>query len=85
VAPRRRPRAKKVPLDAFEIRARAQTLKLASPAMSIREVAMAIGEPYILVRNILLDPDLCRGLSQFRWPDNVKADEPFGSRKAASG
>lgn len=71
----RKPRKKPAlpQLDRYEIRARAQTMLLVNPKLTMREIAMALGQPYVLVRDVL-DPvpegevrgD--RGLSQYRWP-----------------
>lgn len=54
----------------FEIRARAQTAILRNPGMTLRELSEAIGQPYVVVRDVLLgDTPVSTGLSQFRWPD----------------
>lgn len=74
-APRALPRSTKGRsngrLDRFEIRARAQTLQLVNPGMSLRELALAIGQPYIVVRDALMGDGVpCgTGLSQYRWPE----------------
>lgn len=87
-APRRRPREKKKALptlDRHQLRAKAETLRLLEPNLSLREIAMKLGQPYVLVRDILDPPPEGEfhgiGLSQYRWPkfnDGVRCENCGG-------
>lgn len=73
-APRTLPRKKKKDapyrMDTFEIRAAAQTQLLRNPGLSLRELALSIGQPYIRVRDALHgEGSTGTGLSQYRWPE----------------
>lgn len=69
--PKRTSRKADARFDRFELRARAQTAQIANPGKSIREIAMLLGEPYVVVLE-LLDPtrECTTGLSQYRYPEH---------------
>lgn len=83
VAPRSLPRRRKSDgngrLDRFELRARAQTELLRDPSLSPRELALKLGQPYVVVRDVLMgDGPVGTGLSQFRWPEVPEEEAATG-------
>lgn len=77
-APRvqRKRKGERVILSRFEIRARAQTALLRNPDLSVRELSETIGQPYVVVRDLIDGDFLGQGLSQSRFPLHDGQPEP---------
>lgn len=58
-------------LDTYALRAKAQTMKLCNPSMTVPQIASALRAPTRVVRELLYPAEQrdCYGLSQYRYPE----------------
>jgi hypothetical protein len=64
--------AKLAELDTYTLRAKAQTMKLLDPSLTVGRIAEELRAPTRLVRDLLYPADSdrdCLGLSQYRYPE----------------